>query len=52
MLETSQVHATITNNGICPTLTASMGIGGGYIPMIVEEKDDSIGEKVLGCEHI
>lgn len=35
VLETSQIHATITSNGICPTLTASMGIGGGYVPMIV-----------------
>lgn len=35
MLESSQAHATVTNNGICPTLTASMEIGGGYVPMIV-----------------
>lgn len=28
VLETTQNHASITNNGICPTLTASMGTGG------------------------
>lgn len=26
--------------GIAPTLTAAMGMGGGYIPCIVEEDDD------------
>lgn len=35
VLESNQNHATITDNGICPTLPASMGMGGGYIPMIV-----------------
>ena len=24
----------ITNDGICPTLPASMGMGGGHVPMI------------------
>lgn len=36
VLESNQNHATITSNGVCPTLPASMGMGGGYIPMIVE----------------
>lgn len=35
VLESNQNHATITNSGICPTLSASMGMGGGYVPMIV-----------------
>lgn len=35
VLESNQNHATITDNGICPTLPASMGMGGGYVPMIV-----------------
>lgn len=35
VLESNQDHATITDNGICPTLPASMGMGGGYVPMIV-----------------
>ena len=34
VLESNQNHATITDNGICPTLPASMGMGGGYVPMI------------------
>ena len=38
LLESNQNHATITDNGICTTLSASMGLGGGgYIPMIVQE---------------
>ena len=37
VLESNQNHATITNNGICPTLPASMGMGGGYVPMVVIE---------------
>lgn len=28
LLESNQNHATITNNGVCPTLPASMGLGG------------------------
>ena len=35
VLESNQNHATVTNNGICPTLPASMGMGGGYVPMIL-----------------
>lgn len=48
VLESNQNHATITDNGICPTLPASMGMGGGYVPMIVEIKDEDINrEEVL-----
>lgn len=39
VLESNQNHATITDNGICPTLPASMGMGGGYVPMIVMSVD-------------
>lgn len=35
VLESNQNHATITDNGICPTLSAAMGMGGGYVPMVV-----------------
>ena len=38
VLESSQNHATITDTGICPCLSASMGIGGGYVPMIVMQR--------------
>ena len=37
LLESNQNHATITENGICPSLVASMGMGGGYIPMVVND---------------
>lgn len=38
VLESNQVHATVSQTGICPTLPASMGMGGGYIPMITDRK--------------
>ena len=38
VLESNQVHATATQTGICPTLSASMGMGGGYVPMVTERK--------------
>ena len=41
VLESNQNHATITDNGICLTLPASMGMGGGYVPMIVEMRDEA-----------
>ena len=37
VLESNQVHATITHNGVCPTLSASMGMGGRYVPMITRK---------------
>lgn len=40
-----QVHQSIKTDGICTCLTSSMGMGGGYIPMIVEYKDDSKSNK-------
>lgn len=40
VLENNQVHATVTQNGICPTLPASMGLGGGYVPMITDHPAD------------
>lgn len=30
-----QAHQSIKTDGICTCLTSSMGMGGGYIPMIV-----------------
>lgn len=39
VLESNQIHATITKDGTCPTLTASMGLGGGVCT------DDSGGEE-------
>ena len=36
VLESNQNHATITDSGVSPTLSASMGMGGGYVPMIAD----------------
>ena len=52
VLESNQNHATITNNGICPTLPASMGLGGGSYGggsevLVVENDKDIDREKVL-----
>lgn len=40
VLESNQVHATVTQTGICQTLPASMGLGGGYVPMITDHPED------------
>ena len=37
VLESNQNHATVTDDGVCPTLPAAMGMGGGHIPSIVFE---------------
>ena len=42
VLESNQNHATIAQTGICSTLPASMGMGGGYTPMIAEVTDTVI----------
>ena len=36
VLESNQNHARAEDTEICPTLPASMGMGGGYVPMIVD----------------
>jgi len=36
VLESNQNHATAKETEVCPSLPASMGLGGGYVPMIVE----------------
>ena len=36
LLESNQNHATVQTNGISTALPASMGMGGGYIPMVVD----------------
>ena len=36
ILESNQNHATIKDDEICPCLPAAMGLGGGYVPMIVD----------------
>lgn len=36
ILESNQDHARAEETETCPCLPASMGLGGGYVPMIVE----------------
>ena len=36
VLESNQQHAAVRCDGVSPTLPASMGMGGGYVPMIYE----------------
>lgn len=33
-----QKHQSITKDGICTCLTAAMGCGGGYVPMVIEKQ--------------
>ena len=36
ILESDQEHARVRLDGVSPTLPASMGMGGGYVPMVYE----------------
>ena len=36
ILESNQEHAVVRGDGVSPTLPASMGMGGGYVPMVYE----------------
>ena len=36
ILESNQEHAMVRTDGVTPTLPASMGMGGGYVPMVYE----------------
>lgn len=36
LLESNQNHATAKETEVCTTLPASMGMGGGYVPMVVD----------------
>lgn len=48
LLESNQNHATVQTDGVSTTLPASMGEGGGYVPMVVD--DQKIGIKQEGCD--
>ena len=48
LLESNQNHATVQTNGVSTSLPASMGEGGGYVPMVVD--DGSAGVKQIGCD--
>lgn len=54
ILESNQNHATAKETEICPTLPASTGAGGGYVPMLLVEPivfRDDITIKVDGGGH-
>ena len=36
ILESNQEHARVRTDGLSPTLSASMGMGGGYVPVVYE----------------
>lgn len=42
VLESNQNHARALDTEICPTLPAAMGLGGGYVPMVVINDDENI----------
>lgn len=42
VLESNQNNATVCDTEVCPTLPASMGLGGGYVPMIVDKKPKTV----------
>ena len=47
LLESNQNHATIQTDGVSTCLPASMGQGGGYVPMVCENKSICIGNGQL-----
>ncbi len=52
LLGSTQDHAAVTQKGISTTLTANMGMGGGYVPMIignVDENSEVETAKTLDC---
>ena len=62
LLESNQNHATIQTDGISTALPASMGMGGGYVPMVVGvdgynqsttgEKAKSLTNKATDSDHV
>ena len=53
LLESNQNHATIQTDGISTALPASMGMGGGYTPMIKEHTNSIVRRLTpLECERL
>jgi len=42
LLESNQNHATVQTDGISTALPASMGMGGGYVPMVLNDQGGSV----------
>lgn len=47
IIGSTQKHAAISKDGIVPTLTSAMGMGGGHVPMILKEGNMLKGGKQL-----
>lgn len=57
LLESNQNHATIQTDGVSTTLPASMGMGGGYTPMITDgdnKMDNTVVRRLtpMECERL
>lgn len=54
LLESNQNHATVQTDGISTALPASMGMGGGYIPMITEKDMETVVRRLTPkeCERL
>lgn len=46
VIGSTQQHAAVKNDGVCPCLTACMGTGGGQIPMITDNQIDCCGYRI------
>lgn len=47
VIGSTQEHAAVKNDGVCPCLTACMGTGGGQIPMITDnQQNDCCGYRI------
>ena len=52
VLESNQNHAIAEETEVSPTLPASMGMGGGYIPMIVvDDEKSNRGRPIQPTDH-
>ena len=51
LLESSQKNATVQTSGICTTLTALMGTGGGNVPMITMERENAASTYYIDTTH-
>ena len=40
IIGSTQDHAYIGDGDISPTITSAMGMGGGYVPMLIFEESD------------
>lgn len=52
VLESTQINATTTDGSVSTCLTASMGTGGGYVPMIVIAIHEASGQDVTLMEDV